>query len=78
MLAAVQVGVLRGGGGDIGWGGGDQQWLLVPRGLAAAAAADGPRGVAAVALLFARALARAAVVVAISDVGIGVELGEAV
>ncbi|MBM7395942.1 hypothetical protein [Pseudomonas sp. PGPR81] len=30
----MQVGVLRGGGGDVGRGGGDQQRLLVTRGLA--------------------------------------------
>ncbi len=78
VLAAVQMGVLRRGGADIGRGGGDQQWLLVPRRLAATTATDGPGGVAAVALLLARALARAAVVAAVGDVGVGVELGEAV
>ena len=57
---------------------GNQQRLLVPRRLAAAAATDGPGGVAAVALLLARALARAAVVAAVGDIGVGVELGQAV
>ena len=78
VLAAVQVGVLRGGGSDVGRGGGDQQRLLVPRGLAASAATNRPGGITAVALLLARALAGAAVVAAVGDVGIGVELGQAV
>ncbi|KKY55382.1 hypothetical protein AAY85_25360 [Pseudomonas amygdali pv. lachrymans] len=52
VLAAVQVGTFRRGGGDVGRGGGDQQRLLVTRCLASSAAADCPGGVAAVALLF--------------------------
>ncbi|RMM50948.1 hypothetical protein ALQ79_05636 [Pseudomonas amygdali pv. lachrymans] len=78
VLAAVQVGAFRRGGGDVGRGGGDQQWLLVTRCLASSAAADRPGGIAAVALLFTGPLARGAVVAAVSHVGIAVELGEAV
>ncbi|RMU22384.1 hypothetical protein ALP33_200075 [Pseudomonas amygdali pv. lachrymans] len=50
--------------------------MLVTRCLASSAAADCPGGVAAVALLFTGALARAAVVTAVGHVGIAIELGE--